>query len=191
MGRRSSYISHISEKDYEAFRILWNCQHIPKELMPISNNRIESYRKQGIIDICKNKNNETIIRCTDKGYKYISKLDDFRDRKPYKSTTAAEHNCKLAQIYSQLTKEEQLAWRTEKELKDMYNERLEELRDRDAGRWEQLRNITVSASDGGVVINSEIQMLYEVVTGTYGQAELEAHEAFVQAMEATATYEHT
>lgn len=191
MGRRASYINHIAERDMDAFRLLWNCQHVPRELLKVSDNRIESYRKQGIIDICKNKDNETIIRCNTKGHKYLSKLDEFKDRKPYQSPTAAVHNIKLAETYSKLSREEQQNWRTEKELRELYNERLEELRTHDHDRWERIRDITASAADGGIVINGEIQMVYEITTGTYGQAELEAHEAFVQVMECSASYIHT
>lgn len=190
MGRRANYINHIAERDIDAFRMLWNCQHVPRELLRVSDNRIESYRKQGIIDVCKNKDNQTIIRCNVKGHKYLSKLDEFKDRKPYQSPTAANHNIKLAETYSKLSREEQQAWRTEKELRELYNERMEELRTHDHDRWEQLRDKPASASDGGVVINGEIQMIYEVITGTYGQAELEAHEAFVQVMECSASYIH-
>lgn len=191
MGRRASYLNHISEKDIDAFRALWNCQHVPRDLLRVSDNRLESYRKQGIIDICRNTKNETVIRCTPKGHKYLSKLDEFQGRKPYQSPTAAQHNMRLAQVFTSLSKEEQQAWRTEKELRDLYNERLEELRTHDHDRWERVHDIAASASDGGIVVNGEIQMLYEIVTGTYGEAELAAHETFVQVMEAEAAYVHT
>ena len=190
MGRRSNYINHISERDMDAFRILWNCQHVPRELLKISDNRLESYRKQGIVDVCKNKDNETIIRCNAKGHKYLSKLDEFKDRKPYQSPTATAHNVKLAETYSSLSREEQQAWRTEKELREFYNSRLEEIRTHDHDRWEQLRDTPAAAPDGGIVISGEIQIIYEIVTGTYGQAELEAHEAFIQVMGVEASYIH-
>lgn len=199
MGRKSTYINQISEKDMDAFRFLWNCQHVPRELLKVTDNRIETYRKEKIIDVCKNSKNETVIRLTDKGIKYIRKLDDFRGRTPYRATTAAEHNCRMAQEYSKLSKEQQLNWRTEKELWKLARDRMEDLRQHDMNRYlafqearEHLENPQSWATDGGVVSDSgEVEMLVEVVTDNYGHGELEAHTLFCHVLEAEPTFIHT
>ena len=190
MGRKAHYINHVSDRDIEAFRILFNCQHVPRDLLRISDNRLESYRKEGIITVCRTlENNQPVIKFTDKGYSYIKKLDDFKGRVPYKSTTAAQHNMKLAEIYSKLSREDQLNWKTEKELNLYYNERMEYLREHEHDRYEELRDLKVSTADGGVVVSGQVTMLYEIVTGSYGQAELEAHEAYAEVLDTQITME--
>lgn len=186
MPRSSVGIRHVNERDMEAFRVLWNCQHIERAKLPLTDNRLKVYEKQGLIDRCRDTNDKQIIRCTAKGRKYISKLPEFAGRKPYISHTATAHNCRLAEAYLSLTPEQQRNWRTERELSDLYHERLADLWQHDYDRWCELREREWSSCDGGVVEGEQVIMLVEVITENYTTLELK--EAYGEVMNTPITY---
>lgn len=172
---RTSKISHISQRDTEAFRMLFNLNHVPRQYLNVTNNRLHTYESSGLIQRIFTTKNEELIKCTAKGRDYISKQSEFWNRTPYVSAFAPKHNARLASVYASLTKEEQAGWITEKEVARLYEERLDYIREHDHDRWEQLREQQWSPPDAAVVntTTGEIEMLIEVTTGNYGEAELE------------------
>ena len=170
---RKAKIAHISERDRAAFRMLWNVQHIPRNLLNLSDNRLKTYLQQGLVERCFNVKGEEIICCTKKGRTYIAKLPEFWDRKPYASSHAAKHNCELARIYSTLTPEQQINWRTEKEVAELYNDRMDELRERDYDRWCYYMEREYSPCDCMILdASGGVEQLIEVYTNNYGELDV-------------------
>ena len=173
MPRIPKDIQHISERDTKAFRLLWNTEHSPRHLLDLTEHRIKTLERQGLVDKCRDINGNEIIRCTVKGRDYIGKLPDFQERKPYVSSTATAHNCELARIYSTLSPDQQEHWRTERELADLYEQRMEELRYSDYDRWREYENREWSSCDGAIVSDSgEVEQIIEVITNNYGDLEI-------------------
>ena len=187
MPRQPNPILHISFRDINALRMLWCVEHAPKELLNLTDSRITTLCKLGYVQKCKNLNNSDIIRCTDKGRKFISKLPSFENRRAYVSSFAPEHNIKLAYIYASLSYEQQLHWATEHELAGMYRDRLDELRYTDYDRWKELIDRPWSPADGGLVSEAgELEQAIEVITNHYG--DLEVKETFAQVMSSPIEY---
>jgi len=173
MPRIREDIKHISQRDIDAFTMLWNTHHAPRELLDISDNRLKTYEHQGLIDRCRSLDGKEVIRCTEKGRQYIGKLPEFAGRRPYSSPTATTHNCELAEIFKRLSPEQRENYRTEQEVADMYKEQMEHLREHDHDRWEQLREREWSPPDGAIVSDSGIEQMIEIVTENYSGSDLE------------------
>ena len=191
MSRKSQYINKLNNRDIQSFRLLYFAHHIPRSLMKASDSRLRSYEKQGLVEKCVSiSTNEVIYKCTDKGRSFIGKLDGFRGHKPYINANASEHNSILAYRIANLPQYQQEQWYSERDLHDMYQNRLDELRHTDYERWEQLSKLSASACDGGVITESHIELV-EVITDHYNQTMLEEKEVFSQVLSANLTFYHT
>lgn len=186
MPRVPKAIQVINERDMVTFRVLFNCNHVAHDKTPISISRAKTYEKMGLVNLCRDIDNRVILRCTAKGRSYISKLPEFAGRKPYINYAAAEHNCKLAEIYLGLSADQQRHWRTEREQADMYQDRLHELREHDYDRWKELVDKPYSPCDAAIVSESGQIELIEVVTDHYRG--VEDKETYAQVMSAEVTY---
>ncbi len=191
MARKSEYITKLNNRDIQSFRLLYFAHHIPRSLMKASDNRIRSYEKQGLVEKCVSiSSNETIYKCTDKGRKFIGKLDGFRGHKPYINANSSEHNSLLAQQIASLPQQLQEKWYSERDLHDLYQNKLEELKLTDYDKWEQLSKMQASACDGGIITESHIELI-EITTDHYSQTDIELKEVFSQVLSANINYFHT
>ena len=191
MSRKSQYITKLNNRDIQSFRLLYFAHHIPRSLMKASDCRLRSYEKQGLVEKCVSiSTNEAIYKCTDKGRSFIGKLDGFQGHKPYINANSSEHNSLLAYHIANLPQHQQEKWHSERDLHDMYQNRLDELRHTDYERWEQLSKLSASACDGGVITESHIELV-EVITDHYNQTMLEEKEVFSQVLSANLTFYHT
>lgn len=189
MARQSHYITNINNRDIKAFNALSRCGHVQREnlLTCISKSRIENYQKEGLItkDVHVSNKNETTTayKLTDKGLDLAIKHTDV-DR-PYQAQSVV-HDCQIADKYFSLTKEEQETWKTETQLRDEFNEKLEQLREQDYSRYqelqEQYQSREISMPDGSYTSEMGVEVFYESVTNNYGQAELEAKERAVEVL---------
>ena len=191
MSRKSQYINKLNNRDIQSFRSLYFAHHIPRSLMKSSDSRLRAYEKQGLVERCVSlSTNEIIYKCTDKGRSFIGKLDGFQGHKPYINANSSEHNSLLAYHIANLTQQQQEQWHSERDLFDMYQSKLEEMRHTDYDRWEQLSKLPASSCDGGVVSESHIELI-EITTDHYNQTMLEEKEVFSQVLSANLSFYHT
>lgn len=190
MPRQRKGIAHINERDMAAFRILFFCHHAPRSLLPVTDSRLKIYEKMGIIERCRDLDNNEIIRRSSQGKKYFSKLPELADRKAYNGYTAAIHNCKLAEVYSSLTPEQQSRWHTEREIADLYQQRLDELRYTDFDRWRELVDKPQYSPTDAAIINEdgEVEVLIEITTGNYELERICEKEACASVLQAPINY---
>lgn len=191
-GRKKQYINKLTTKDRDllkAFRNVGylNQRHIKQEI-GLSDNRLLNFKRDGYIEQCAYLNRQTkemehVYRLTDKGKKLVStqmNLDNF-----YKSSSA-RHDLALADKYFSLSNADRENWLTESDLRDRFNEHIEKLQDQgEIERAEQLREMlqerTINVPDGAFMKEGQI-MFVEIVTNSYGTAELQAKQEFVQEM---------
>lgn len=191
MGRKSEYINKLNNRDTQSFRLLYFAHHVPRSLLLATDSRLRSYEKQGLVQKCVSiSTNETIYKCTDKGRSFIGKLDGFQGHKPYVNANSSEHNSLLAYHIANLPTHLQEQWHSERDLHDIYQNRLEELRYTDYERWEQLSKMTASSCDGGIITESHIELV-EIITNHYNQTMLEQKEVFSQVLSANINFYHT
>lgn len=191
MSRKSQYINKLNNRDIQSFRLLYFAHHIPRSLMKSSDSRLRAYEKQGLVEKCVSlSTNEIIYKCTDKGRSFIGKLDGFQGHKPYINANSSEHNSLLAYHIANLTQQQQEQWHSERDLFDIYQSKLEEMRHTDYDRWEQLSKLPASSCDGGIVSESHIELI-EITTDHYNQTMLEEKEVFSQVLSANLSFYHT
>lgn len=191
MSRKSQYINSINNRDIQSFRLLFYAHHVPRSLMRASDSRLRSYEKQGLVEKCVSiGTGEAVYKCTDKGRNFIGKLDGFAGHKPYLNANSSEHNCLLAQQIASLPDNLQAGWYSERDLWGMYQDRLDEIRQSDYDRWEELSRANASAVDGGVVVGGEM-VLVEVISEHYNSIALESKENFATVLGTGVHYFHT
>ena len=187
MPRPGLSINRILPSDTKAFRLLWNTEHVPRDLLEIGDRRLRTYVSMGLVKQCVNTKNESVIMCTSKGRDYISKLPDFAGRSPYISSSACNHNCELAKVYTALPEEQQKQWVTEREILNMCRDRLDDIYQQDFGRWLDLTEKEMSPCDGGVMnLEGRLEVMYEIITDNYGN--LDSKEVCGQILETNIEY---
>lgn len=159
-----------------------------KEEIGLADKRLLNFQRDGYVERCayfnrKTKVSEHIYRLTDKGKELCStqlNINNF-----YKSSSA-RHDLALADKYFSFSPEERTTWFTEADLRNQFHQHIETLQDRGENvRVEDLRNMLqerlISVPDGAVMKDGHV-MSVEVVTNSYGTAELHSKELFVQEM---------
>jgi len=191
-GRKSQYINKLTSKDQAFLKSLrcvgyLNQNHI-KNHVGLTDKRVQNFERDGYVERCAYLNRQTkemehVWRLTDKGKELAStqmNLSNF-----YRSSSA-RHDLALADKYFSLPEADREHWLTEGDLRDMLKERIEKLQEQgELARADQLREMlqdrTISVPDGACVKGEQI-FAYEIVTNSYGEAELQAKQEYVQEM---------
>ncbi|MEK4715918.1 hypothetical protein [Sporosarcina sp. FSL K6-5500] len=176
-GQKKQYVKKLTTKDEEMLRAFRNCgrlssKHLKSELT-MADKRVLNFQRDGYLEHGrllnpKTREMESVFQLTDKGRGLVDaqlNLSHF-----YKSV-GGRHDLAVADKYFSLNQEEQHSWRTEGELREVFQARLEEL-----GGTYQAKE--VSATDGAYVARDGRTILFEVVTRNYGKAEIQAKENF-------------
>ena len=126
---------------------------------------------------------------TEKGKSFVTTelgVDSF-----YRSNGIA-HDVALAGEYGKLSLDEQRGWLTENDLRALFQEKMQELRDqgdelRAMDLTNKLQEGLLSPGDGGYISESGSIVVMEVVTKHYGPDEIQAKEQFAQTLGAQLT----
>ena len=161
----------------------------------IADRRITNFQRDNYIEKCSvvNKKSKTVTyayRLTEKGHKYAR--EQLNINYFYRSSSAA-HDITLAKTYFALNAEEQGTWKTENQLRDQFLESLEKMRDRDSEHYEQLyakwEEREISTVDALYTTEEGAEIGLEIVTDSYGNAEIEAKEEFCSVMDLEPNFE--
>jgi len=189
LSRKSHYVQTINHKDIDFLNALRCAGLCTKEQATkfISANRLKNFVLNKTIEKCTyisdTGHRQEIYRISEQGQKWIAKnIDTLADRCYYRST-GVEHDLKLMDKVLSLSREERLTMRCESEIREEFRERLQDyLFNREYDRYEQLydamKNHTISMPD----LAYGIDEYYEVVTSSYGELEIQAKIAAVQAI---------
>lgn len=145
----------------------------------ISANRLKNFILDKTLEKCtyisKIGQRQEVYRITDGGKKWIRQnIQELTDRKFYNST-GTEHDIRLMDKILTLSREQRQAMRCENKIRDEFKLRLEQLlQDRDFDRYDNMytamQEHTVSMPD----LAFGVDEYFEVVTSSYGQAEIVA-----------------
>lgn len=189
MAKNKAGLKQIFSRDKEFFTNLSNTGVVTQSHYKdagISYSRIKAYLKAGLIEKTPKENGGEF------GYKATSQGKDFAEKqwgiKRSESYTfqSLNHDRKLEDEYYKLDRE-QYEWRTESQARDMFREKIEEIRREDPVRAESIENMwgnkEISMPDA-IIINRETNVItaIEVITNSYGEQQLQAKEAFVEIM---------
>lgn len=183
-------IKAINSRDREflnGLRVSGYCDR-QQALHFISTNRLRTFELNHIIEKCRAVNGTEIYRFTDRGKAWVMKtVPELTDRSFYRSNGFIS----LFERYKQLTPEERKTVLSETEIRDKFKEHLENLREQDIAKYnqlsEQLRTHEISMPDLCYTQNGK-DVYYEVTTSSYGAAEIQEKESFASEMGATIEY---
>ena len=187
-------ITTIYPRDRKALSALSRCGYVNREQLSqfLRNKRIESYCKDGLIE--KSIYSQPGSKASDQEvYRLTSKGRDLCRRELsidhiYSAQNPA-HDLPLTTRYLSLTEHERATWKTETQCRDILLGHIRQLRnqgeeERAGELWEKMREGHISMPDALYTASGGVSMAFEVVTDSYGQAEIEAKEEAAEALDA-------
>ncbi|GEB33357.1 hypothetical protein [Brevibacillus parabrevis] len=190
MARKSKYITQFFNRDRLAFTALSRVGHVAHDQLRscgLADSRIKNLLRDGYIEKVAFKRDGKIEECyklTKNGRETASSLWGLE--RAYHAQSPC-HDLALAEKYFSLTPELRDSWKTENQLRDRFHERINVLYDlgkvTEAKMYEDmLAKGLISMPDASYTIQGDNETAIEIITNTYGQAELSAKEAFVEFM---------
>ncbi|NMM64228.1 hypothetical protein HBE96_16505 [Clostridium sp. P21] len=184
-----SYIAKFYNRDRLALTSLSKCGHCTNEQLKnyVADTRIKHYVYDGYVkkEVFNKNNGERLIgyKLTNEGRKL---LENEWGVKSHYIAQSIRHDIGIANKYFSLSQEQKETWKTETELRHEFIERLEEIKNEDYSRYEELYNMLeerqISIPDASYEIENEIEVCYEVITNSYGQDEILAKENYIEIM---------
>lgn len=182
----SKYIKNLFERDKDMFQMLNKCgnaDHNQMKQIGLSERRIKDMCREKLIEKTyfsetkQSEKNTKAYQLTDKGKNLIEREYGLAN---HNQSQSVRHNIDVANKYLSLEKEERETVLNERELRDLFLEKLEEIRDQDEQRYkelyEQLEDNRISMPDIAYTSVEGVTMAYETVTDNYGNAEIQAKE---------------
>ena len=189
LGRKSHYVQTINHKDIDFLNAL-RCSGVCTKSQAtqfISANRLKNFVLDKTLEKCShtlpNGKRQEVYRITAEGKAWIkANIDSLADRKYY-SSTGVQHDIQLMDKILTLSREERSTMRCEAEIRDEFKERLQELLlNRDYERYDQLYNAIQDRSISMPDLAYGVDSFYEVITSSYGEAEIQAKVEAVEAI---------
>lgn len=154
----------------------------------IADSRLKNYARDGLVEKVaykmKGGKSGEAYKFTKAGKQVAEQNWGIKDH--YHAQSPA-HDIAIANKFVSLSEEQQWSWKTEDQLREQFEDRLQELRDQGeeetAKIYEDMLNDNrISMPDGAYINDQGIEVCYEVITHNYGQDELMAKEAAVQVL---------
>ncbi len=189
MAKNKAGLKQIFSRDKEFFTNLSNTGVVTQSHYKdagVSSSRIKAYLKAGLIEKTPKENGgEFGYKATYQGKEFAEKQWGIKRSDSY-TFQSLNHDRKLEEEYYKLDRE-QYEWRTESQARDMFREKIEEIRKQDPVKAENIEsmwgNKEISMPDA-IIINRETNVItaIEIITNSYGEQELQAKETFVEVM---------
>ena len=196
MGRKSHYVQSINHKDIDFLNSL-RCAGICTKSQAtqfISANRLKNFVLDRTLEKCsfitKDGQRQEVYRISKQGEKFIERqIPQIPNR--YYSSTGQEHDLKLMDKILTLSREERQTMRCESEIRDEFKERLQTyLEQGDTERYNQLYEaMFITHSISMPDLGYGVEEYYEVITSSYGEAEIAAKAEAVEIIGGNLTME--
>ena len=189
---KKQHIKTYMATDAQALAAISKVGHVTSDHLNdcgMSDKRIRNFVKQGYFEKVPYRNASGQIdhcyKLTEAGHDFYD-LRDGREHSYYQSSSPT-HDIAVANKYFSLTDQERSTWMTESDIRKEFFAYIENLREQKkyerADELEQsYKDRQISAVDAVYENEQGIRIGYEVVTGSYGQAELRAKSEFVTIM---------
>ena len=196
MGRKSHYVQSINHKDIDFLNSL-RCSGICTKSQAtqfISANRLKNFVLDRTLEKCsfitKDGQRQEVYRISKQGEKFIERqIPQIPNR--YYSSTGQEHDLKLMDKILTLSREERQTMRCESEIRDEFKQRLQTyLEQGDTERYNQLYEaMFITHSISMPDLGYGVEEYYEVITSSYGEAEIAAKAEAVEIIGGNLTME--
>lgn len=186
------YIKVFNNRDKDAFNGFRNCGHLDHNHLKsfgLSETKIKNLCRENLIQKCAydikgSRENGLCYKLTDKG-KELGTSKWGLNNYVQSVNTHARHNLDVANKFLSLSKEERACCMNERDLRDMAQEKInliEEKQERDHYQ-ELLDNSLMSMPDIAYVSREGQTIAYETTTNNYGEIEIEAKEQACEFLE--------
>lgn len=182
-------IKNFYNRDRLALTSISKCGHVRElELKNfIADKRIHNYVKDNLVtkEVFNKNNGEQLVayKLTKQGKQLLER--EWGVKKHYNAQSIT-HDLGISNKYFLLTEAQRETWKTETELREEFEEKLQEIKISDYERYEEINKTLeeklISTPDGGYISETGIEIYFEVITNSYGQTEIEAKEKFVEIM---------
>lgn len=180
------YVNKWMERDEDAFKMMYRCGTCSDEQLNefVKDKRLGNYARDGYTEKVEYKNFEK----SQSGYKLTKKGREHCEREygviNAQHAQSLNHDHGIAEKYLSVDKETRESWKTETDLQEKFKEYVDTL---DKDEQERIREMQeqgeVSTPDAYYVTKEGVEICYEVVTSSYGAAEIEAKIEFCEIME--------
>lgn len=186
------FIRRFALRDETAITAIGRCGHVSHAQLAavVSEKRILNYCRDGYIE--KTLYSQPGTRERDQiAYKLTAKGRDLAEQMGKvtrcQHAQSPAHDLGIASRYFSITEQERATWQTETEITDRFHEYMDKLYDRDRAEWNRLNDMqqehAISPPDAVYTSSQGTEIAFEVVTNSYGHAEIEAKETFSEVME--------
>lgn len=184
------YIKNFLYRDEKALMSISRCGHVSHNNLKeyIAEKRITNYIRDGLVtkEVFSKNNGEQLVgyKLTAEGRKFIEREYGFKD---HQIAQSINHDLGIAKVYFSLSQEERDTWKTETQIREEFQGRLEEIKNQDYDRFEEINQLIeerqISVVDCSYVDKETgIENFVEIFTNSYGQVEFESKERFVEIM---------
>lgn len=190
-----AHIKRMMSHDIAAFDSLAKCGHISADhfkQVGVGESRIGKYMKDGLIERVSYQNRDDSGVCyklTDEGKDFYFERTGF---KGFYNAQSGAHDLAIADKYFSLTPDERESFQTEREARSVFREHLDDLRAQ--GRSQEADHLSALLKSGQITMPDALYrsgdklVAFEVITSSYGRAEIASKEAFVEAIGAESDF---
>lgn len=184
-------IKNLYNRDRLALTSISKCGHVRESELKnfIADKRINNYVKDNLVtrEVFNKNNGEQLVayKLTKEGKKLLEREWGVKN---HYNAQSINHDLGISNKYFSLSEDKRETWKTETELRQELEEKLQEIKTIDYERYQEINRMLeeklISTPDAAYIDKETgIETYFEVITNSYGQTEIEAKERFIEIMD--------
>lgn len=184
-------IKNLYNRDRLALTSISKCGHVRESELKnfIADKRINNYVKDNLVtrEVFNKNNGEQLVayKLTKEGKKLLEREWGVKN---HYNAQSINHDLGISNKYFSLSEDKRETWKTETELRQELEGKLQEIKTIDYERYQEINRMLeeklISTPDGAYIDKETgIETYFEVITNSYGQIEIEAKERFIEIMD--------
>lgn len=184
-----SKIKNFYNRDRLALTSISKCGHVRESELKnfIADKRISNYVKDNLVtrEVFNKNNGEQLVayKLTKQGKQLIEREWGVKN---HYNAQSINHDLGISNKYFSLTEEQRETWKTETELKQELEERLQEIKISNYERYEEINKMLeaklISTPDCSYEIETGIEEIFEVITNSYSEVDIQCKLNFIEIM---------
>lgn len=177
------YVTKFYNRDKDTFRAFNKCGNLDKtqlNKLGLTDTRIKNYCRDGLVtkvayDIKGSRENGVAYKLTSKGKEVGANKFGLNN---YAQSQSVRHNLDVAKKYLSLTKEEQQTVINEREVREMLQDRIYSIEQKEErNKYQEMLDQGTMSMPDIVYTNAEgVTIAFDTITNNYGETEIQAKE---------------
>lgn len=182
-------IKNLYNRDRLALTSISKCGHVREYELKnfIADKRINNYVKDNLVtrEVFNKNNGEQLVayKLTKEGKKLLEREWGVKN---HYNAQSINHDLGISNKYFSLTEEQRETWRTETELRQELEEKLQEMKISNYARYEEINKMLeeklISTPDCSYEIETGIEEIFEVITNSYSELDIQCKLNFIEIM---------